>query len=150
MIVPTYPDSRVVAATVQERFARHIAAARQQGQQNIAPQPDALTIEAIINAAFWASLRREESYFPKISFAFLPPEQAGQPLTFERPLPFTPVTLARLALLFLRICQRVRSIGSFYARTRTRRSAARRASGFRVVAGVDPVASPILGGAPVL
>jgi len=87
----------VVAATVQERFARHIAAARQQGQQNIAPQPDALTIEAIINAAFWASLRREESYFPKISFAFLPPEQTGQPLTFERPLPFTPVTLARLA-----------------------------------------------------
>ena len=97
MIVPTYPDSRVVAAMVLERFARHIAAARQLGQQNIAPQPDALTIEAIINAAFWASLRREESYFPKISFAFLPPEQAGQPMTFERPLTFTPVTLARLA-----------------------------------------------------
>jgi Probable sensor domain DACNV len=97
MIVPAYPDSRAVAATVQERFARHIAAAREQGQQNLAPQPDALTIEAIINAAFWASLRREESYFPKISFAFLPPEQAGKPLTFERPLPFTPVTLARLA-----------------------------------------------------
>lgn len=87
----------MVAATVQERFARHIAAARQQGQQYIAPQPDALTIEAIINVAFWASLRREESYFPKISFAFLPPDQAGQPLTFERPLPFNPVTLARLA-----------------------------------------------------
>src|SRR5262245_21275614 len=97
MIEPAYPDSRAVAAKVQERFARHIAAAREQGQQNLAPQPEALTIEAIINAAFWASLRREESYFPKISFAFLPPEQAGQPLTFERPLPFTPVTLARLA-----------------------------------------------------
>src|SRR5262247_725958 len=97
MIVPAYPDSRAVAATVQERFAIHIAAAREQGQQNLAPQPDAPTIEAIINAAFWASLRREENYFPKISFAFLPPEQAGKPLTFERPLPFTPVTLARLA-----------------------------------------------------
>jgi hypothetical protein len=97
MVVPTNPDSRVVAATVQERFARHIAAARRQGQQNLAPQPDSLTIEAIINAAFWASLRREESYFPKISFALLPPEQAEQPLTFERLLPFTPVTLARLA-----------------------------------------------------
>lgn len=97
MVVPTYPDSRVVAATVQEHFARHIAAARQQGQQNLAPQPDAPTIEAIINAAFWASLRREESYFPRISFALLPPEQAEQPLTFEQLLPFTPVTLARLA-----------------------------------------------------
>src|SRR5215470_263630 len=97
MAVSTYPDSRVVAATVQEHFARHIAAARQQGQRDLAPQPDALTIDAIISAAFWASLRREESYFPKISFALLPPEQAGQPLTFERPLPFTPITLARLA-----------------------------------------------------
>ena len=97
MIISTYPDSRVVAATVQERFARNIAAARLQGQQNLAPQPDALTIEAIINAAFWASLWREENYFPKISFALLPPEQAGQPLMFERLLPFTPATLARLA-----------------------------------------------------
>jgi hypothetical protein len=97
MIISTYPDSREVAVTVQERFARDIAAARLQGQQDLAPQPDALTIEAIINAAFWASLRREESYFPKISFALLPPEQAGQPLTFERLLPFTPGTLARLA-----------------------------------------------------
>jgi Probable sensor domain DACNV len=97
MAVSTYPDSRVVAAKVQEHFARHIADALQQGQQDLAPQPDALTIEAIINAAFWASLRREESYFPKISFALLPPEQAGQPLTFEQLLPFTPVTLARLA-----------------------------------------------------
>src|SRR5499433_3755045 len=97
MAVSTYPDSRVVAAMVQDHFARHIAAARRQGQQDLAPQPDALTIEAIINAAFWASLRREESYFPKISFAFLPPEQAEQPLTFERLLSFTTVTLARLA-----------------------------------------------------
>jgi hypothetical protein len=63
----------------------------------LAPPPDALTIEEIINAAFWASLRREEGYFPKISFALLPPEQAGQPLTFERLLPLTPVALARLA-----------------------------------------------------
>jgi sensor domain DACNV-containing protein len=97
MAVSTYPDSRLVAATVQKRFARHIAAARQKGQQDLASQPDALSIEAIINVAFWASLRREESYFPKISFALLPPEQAGQPLTFERLLPFTPFTLARLA-----------------------------------------------------
>src|SRR5262245_46219574 len=97
MKVSTYPDSRVVASMVQERFAHHIAAARLQGQQNLALQPDAPTIEAIINAAFWASLRREESYFPKISFALLPPEQAEQPLTFERLLPFTPGALARLA-----------------------------------------------------
>ena len=34
-------------------------------------------IEAITDAAFWASLRREEGYSPKISLAFLPPEQAA-------------------------------------------------------------------------
>ena len=34
--------------------------------------PDADTIEAIIDAAFWASLRREESYVPKISLALAP------------------------------------------------------------------------------
>lgn len=97
MTGPSYPASRVVAATMQEYFASHLAAASPQERQELAPAPDAATIEAIIDAAFWASLRQEEGYFPKISLALLPPEQAGQPLTFERPLPFTPVALARLA-----------------------------------------------------
>jgi len=35
----------------------------------VATSPDAATIEAIIDAAFWASLRREENYAPKISLA---------------------------------------------------------------------------------
>src|SRR5262249_49122812 len=68
-----------------------------QEQEDLAHQPEVLQRQAIITAAFWARLRREENYFPKLSLAFLPPAQAGQPLTFERPLPFTPVTLARLA-----------------------------------------------------
>ena len=51
----------------------------------------------IIDAAFWASLRREEGYSPKISLAFLPPDRAGQSLMFEQPLPLTPAALARLA-----------------------------------------------------
>jgi hypothetical protein len=97
MTEPAYPAARAVAATVQAHFAQHFAAARQQGQQELAPEPDSLVIEAIIDTAFWASLRREEGYFPKISLAFLPPEQAGQPLTFERRLPLTPFALSRLA-----------------------------------------------------
>ena len=59
--------------------------------------PDADTIEAIIDAAFWASLRREESYVPKISLAFLPPEAAQHPLLFERPLPLEPDKLVKVA-----------------------------------------------------
>jgi hypothetical protein len=94
---PAYPAARAVAATVQAHFARHFAAARQHGQQGLAPQPDTQAIEEIIDAAFWASLRREEGYAPKISLAFLPPEQAGQPLKFEQRLPLTPDALTRLA-----------------------------------------------------
>lgn len=77
---------------VLERFGHHVAAA-----QSAAALPDILTIEALINAAFWTSLLREEGYFPKISFALLPPENARQALRFERLLPLTPLALARLA-----------------------------------------------------
>ncbi|MBC7933186.1 MAG: hypothetical protein H7Z38_21695 [Rubrivivax sp.] len=97
MTVPAYPAARAVAETVREHFARLGESARHKGRQGLAPEPDALTVEAVINAAFWASLRREEGYSPKISLAFLPPEQAGRPLTFEHKLPLTPAALARLA-----------------------------------------------------
>jgi hypothetical protein len=97
MTGPAYPPPRAVAATLKEHFARYIASARQQGQQDLATEPDTRTIETIIDAAFWASLRREEGYFPKISLALLPPEQAEQPLMFERQLPLIPIALSRLA-----------------------------------------------------
>ncbi|MBC7791743.1 MAG: hypothetical protein H7Z74_17485, partial [Anaerolineae bacterium] len=54
-------------------------------------------IEAILNVAFWASLRREEGYTPKISLAFLPPEQSPRPLRFERQIPLAAGALTRLA-----------------------------------------------------
>jgi hypothetical protein len=97
MTEPAYPAARAVAATVQSHFARHLAAARQPSAQALVLQPDAQVIETIIDVAFWASLRREESYSPKISLAFLPPEQAGQPLKFAQSLPLTPSSLSRLA-----------------------------------------------------
>jgi hypothetical protein len=98
MTEPSYPAARTVAITVEEHFARYFAMATpQHNRQKLARHPDAQVIEAIIDAAFWASLRREEGFSPKISLAFLPPEDAGQPLRFERHLPFTPTTLSRLA-----------------------------------------------------
>src|SRR4029450_10853074 len=54
-------------------------------------------VEAMIDAAFWASLQREEGYSPEISLAFLPPERAQHPLTLGAALPLGPRTLARLA-----------------------------------------------------
>lgn len=67
------------------------------GEDGLAPQPDARSIAAIINATFWASFRPEEGRFPKISIAYLPPEQAGQPMFFEHPLPLTAGVLTKLA-----------------------------------------------------
>lgn len=93
---PAYPAARAVASAVEQIFARNIASARQQ-VRDVAPTPDVAAMEAIIDAAFWASLRREEAYRPKISLAFLPPEDAQHPLIFERELALTPAILARLA-----------------------------------------------------
>jgi hypothetical protein len=95
MTEPTYPLAREAAATVAAQLARHRAAAP--GMPEMAPQADAHAVEAITNAAFWASLRREEGRSPKISLAFLPPTQAGQPLLFERRLPLIASALTQLA-----------------------------------------------------
>ncbi|MBV8859401.1 MAG: hypothetical protein JOZ02_20885 [Acidobacteria bacterium] len=94
---PAYPAARKVSEAVEERFARLAERARAAGREGLAPAPDAATVEAVIDAAFWASLRREEGYPPKISLAYLPPEQAAPPLRFARALPLAPRTLARLA-----------------------------------------------------
>jgi hypothetical protein len=97
MTEPSYPAARAVAITVEEHFGRYLATSHQQDRQELARHPDAQVIEAIIDAAFWSSLRREEGFSPKISLAFLSPEEAGQALRFERQLPLTPSTLSRLA-----------------------------------------------------
>jgi hypothetical protein len=97
LALPAYPPARAVAATVEAYFASHRAAAQERRLQQLAPAPDAAAVEAIIDAAFWASLRREEGYAPKISLAFLPPEHAGQPLTFEHSFPLSASALSRLA-----------------------------------------------------
>jgi hypothetical protein len=97
MTATAYPAARAVAETVREHFARLAESARRKGRQGLTSEPDAAAVEEIITAAFWASLRREEGYSPKISLAYLPPEQAGRPLTFGRKLSLTPAALARLA-----------------------------------------------------
>ena len=94
---PAYPAARQVAETIEGHFARRLADALSRGKDGLASAPDAATIEAVVDAGFWASLRREEGYSPKISLAFLPPEQAPLPLTFASPLALTPATLSRLA-----------------------------------------------------
>lgn len=95
--VPTYQAASVAAPEIEEHFKRHLAEARSQGEDGLAPQPDAHSIAAIIDATFWASFRPEEGRFPKISIAYLPPEAAGQPLILDHPLPLTASVLRKLA-----------------------------------------------------
>ncbi|MBS1856438.1 MAG: hypothetical protein JST11_13810 [Acidobacteria bacterium] len=86
---PQYLAARTAAERVHPRFreVRTIGAAL----------PEIDEIERLIDAAFWASLRREEDLSPQISLAFLAPEDAGALLRFESALALTPEALSRLA-----------------------------------------------------
>ncbi len=97
MSEPAYPAARAVADAVRLHFSRQLAEERERGTRDLAQAPDNAVIEAAIDAAFWASLLRQERYPPKFSLAFLSPQQSQLPLTFELPLQLTPENLARLA-----------------------------------------------------
>jgi sensor domain DACNV-containing protein len=92
-----YAMARVVAPRIYTHFSSHQHVDR--GAEAIAVEtiPDEAAIEAMIDTAFWASLRREEAYVPKISLAFLTPADAQHPLVLERPLPLDPAVLTRVS-----------------------------------------------------
>ena len=96
MDIAKYGGANAAAPRVATHFTRHIEAAQRDGQP-AAPAPSVATIETIIDAAFWASLWREEGYTPRISLAYLPPERSARPLLFERPIPLEPALLAKVA-----------------------------------------------------
>jgi hypothetical protein len=97
MTGPAYPAAHAVAPKVHAHFARHTAEAAARGISGLATVPEPDVIEAMIDAAFWASLRREEIYVPKISLAFLSPLQTAHPLMFGQPLTLEAAALVRLA-----------------------------------------------------
>ena len=96
---PAYAVARTVAPTVAAHLQLHRAALPPHDPL-LAPRellPDARAIESIVDAAFWASVRREEGYVPKISLAFLRPTDEIRPLIFGKPLSLEPSALTRLA-----------------------------------------------------
>ena len=95
MIEPAYIGARPAAAAVDAFLAQPDLAPGTGQPGRVAPDADA--VAGIIDAAFWASLRKEEGRSPRISLAFLPPEHTRQPLRFEYPLPLLPDFLTRLA-----------------------------------------------------
>src|SRR5262245_63528904 len=97
MVSPAYPAARIVAPKIRAHFARHLAEAAQRGERDLATLPEIEAIETLIEAAFWASLRREENYVPRISLALLPPAQSEHPLLFDAGLSLDPGKLAKVA-----------------------------------------------------
>jgi hypothetical protein len=91
---PSYLAARAASERIHRSFVRHMADA---AGDDIAVLPDLDTIQALIDAAFWASLRREEGYVPRISLAYLAPGQTTQALLFERPFALAPRSLTRVA-----------------------------------------------------
>ena len=92
-----YPAAHALAPRVYSHFARHLEEARGRSRTVLASLPDVDAIAAIMETAFWASLRREENYIPKISLAFVAPEEAEEPLTLRQPLPLDAAALTRVA-----------------------------------------------------
>lgn len=92
-----YPAARIVAPKVHAHFALHLRLARERGRRDLVEAPDPEAIEALIDAAFWASLRREEGLTPTISLAYAPPDRTGHALTFAAPIPLQPTALAKVA-----------------------------------------------------
>lgn len=93
----TYQPAKEVAPIIEAHFAEHLTTAKSRGEEDLASHPEASVIEAIIDIAFWASLRREEGKSPRISLALLPPEQAGLPFVFQHNIILSPDMLTKLA-----------------------------------------------------
>ena len=92
---PTYPAARLVAPSVSTYLAKYRSSANDVGQ--IASLPSIEIIESIVDVAFWTSLRREEQFPPRISIAYVSPEQTLTSLRFERVLPLDANSLSKIA-----------------------------------------------------
>ena len=92
-----YPAAAAVAPAVRAHFEHSVQEARSRGELELPPVPDEDAIVGLIDAAFWASLRREEGYEPKISLAFTSPAEAVHPLRFASEVPLDAGRLTRVA-----------------------------------------------------
>jgi hypothetical protein len=91
---PAYPAARAAAVRISRHLRRHTI--RMPEAAKAAEAPDTAAMEAMIEAAFWASLRREEGFTPRISLAFVGPDAVRFPLVFERRVPLAAQPLTKL------------------------------------------------------
>jgi hypothetical protein len=96
VIRPTYAAAQLTADRIHRHLATHPAPA-QFSVENAATLPDPAALAAMIDAAFWTSLHREEGYIPRISLAFVAPEQVDDAVTFAISLSLEPKDLTKVA-----------------------------------------------------
>jgi len=96
VITPTYAAAQLAAERIHRELASPSVSAPFSAADS-APQPDPANLAAMIDAAFWTSLRREEGYIPRISFAFVAPGRVNNAITFAHSLPLAPKDLTKLA-----------------------------------------------------
>ncbi len=96
MIQPTYAAAQLAADRIHRHLATHSVPA-QFSAEDAATLPDSATLAALIDAAFWTSLRREEGYIPRISVAFAAPAQVDDAVAFATSLSLEPKDLIKLA-----------------------------------------------------
>ncbi len=93
----TYQAAKEVADKIEKHFIDSLFNTVDNLKRKLECVPTAQLIEEMINVAFWASLRKEEGHSPKVSLAFLPPEQSGQPVILSNKILLTPNILTKLA-----------------------------------------------------
>lgn len=96
MIQPTYAAAQLAADRIHLQLATHSVVVPGSAAR-LATQPDRAALATLIDAAFWTSLRREEGFIPRISFAFVAPGQADDAIAFANPFSLEPKNLAKLA-----------------------------------------------------
>jgi hypothetical protein len=92
-----YAAAGTVAPAIHAHLAHHLQQAAQRRERNLASLPSVETLAAMVDVAFWASLRREEGYLPRISLAAISPDETPHPLHFEQPMPLDAAVLTRVA-----------------------------------------------------
>jgi hypothetical protein len=93
---PTYASAQLAADRIHRYLATQSALLRFSAEHTAA-LPDSATLAALIDAAFWTSLRREEGYIPRVSLAFVAPEQVDDAVTFATSLSLVAKDLTKLA-----------------------------------------------------
>jgi len=96
MTPPTYAGAQLAADHIHRHLSASSRAVKSSAGHAPAP-PDPAILAALIDAAFWTSLRREEGYIPRISLAFVAREKVDDAVVFAAPLSLDPKDLTKLA-----------------------------------------------------